>query len=108
MNASAENRDVFVALADPTRRSILTMLADEPLPVRQLSERFPVTRPAISRHLRILKEAGLVVDHKQGRQRLYAVQPDQLAELREWIRRFDRHWEASLAKLKSYVEQTNG
>lgn len=97
--------DVFTALADATRRQILIILAEEPLPVRQLSERFPVTRPAISRHLRILKEAGLVRDHKRGRKRLYAVQPEQLNELRRWIDHFDSHWKQSLNELKSYVEE---
>ena len=82
------------ALGDPTRRGIFDLLRRGPLPVGEIARRMPVSRPAVSQHLRVLKEAGLVVDEPAGARRLYAVSPDGLASLRAYVEGF---WEDALA-----------
>ena len=89
------------ALGDPTRRAILDHLLAGPLPVGRLATRFPVSRPAISQHLRVLKEAGLVVDEARGTRRLYALNPAAFGSLREY---FDEFWSQALAAFKARVE----
>jgi DNA-binding transcriptional ArsR family regulator len=90
------------ALGDGTRRAILARLVKEgPLPVGELAREFPMTRPAISQHLRILKRANLVTDHAVGTRRLYAVNPEALASLRTY---FERFWAEALAAFKQRVE----
>ena len=76
---------VFRAIADPTRRLLLQALRGGPLSVNRLAESFPVTRPAISKHLRCLREAGLVSEERQGRRRIYRLQPQALADVRGWV-----------------------
>ena len=100
MNAYHETQ--LDAIGDATRRAILARLIAGPLPVGTLAEEFPVTRPAISRHLRILKEANLVIDRAEGTRRLYQVNPAGLASLREY---FDRFWSQALAAFKEKVEE---
>ena len=85
--------DALSAAAEPTRRRILQLLASGPLSVTELSEQFPVTRSAISQHLLVLSDAGLVVARKAGRQRFYSVVPGGIARLRAEI---DRFWSAEL------------
>ena len=90
------------ALGDGTRRGILAHLLKEgPLPVGELARKFPVSRPAISQHLRILKRADLVTDRADGARRVYAVNPDALASLRTY---FERFWAEALANFKRQVE----
>jgi DNA-binding transcriptional ArsR family regulator len=90
------------ALGDGTRRAILARLVKEgPLPVGELAREFPMSRPAISQHLRVLKGANLVTDHAEGARRLYAVNPEALASLRTY---FERFWTEALAALKRRVE----
>ena len=89
------------ALGDPTRRAILAQLLNGPLAVGQLSGRFPVSRPAISQHLRILKEARLVTDVAAGTRRLYAIDPAGFRALRDY---FDEFWGTALAEFKKQVE----
>jgi DNA-binding transcriptional ArsR family regulator len=84
----------MTALGDPTRRAIFERLADGPRPVGELAEELPVSRPAVSQHLKVLKEAGLVVDRKAGTRRLYQVDPQAVAELRAY---FDSFWDQALA-----------
>jgi len=84
-------------LGDPTRRRIFERLRGGPLPVGELAADLPVSRPAVSQHLRVLKEAGLVVDRKVGTRRLYEVAPDGLQGLRDW---FDDFWSEALAAYK--------
>src|SRR5689334_7259141 len=96
--------DVYEAIADSSRRKILVMLAGKDLSVQDISAKFPVSRPAISKHLRILREAGLVDEHKVGRRRLYHLQVEKLAELREWVSYFDQFWVDKLNALKVLVE----
>lgn len=97
--------DVFAAIADPTRREIVSLLARQPMPVQMLAHRFPVTRPAISRHLKVLRQAGLVSEQKEGRQRVYRLQPERLQEVRDWVLYFDQFWLEALSKLKTLVEE---
>jgi DNA-binding transcriptional ArsR family regulator len=94
------------ALGDATRRAILVRLADNgPLAVGQLARDFPISRPAISQHLRVLKEANLVVDRAAGTRRLYAVNPDAIESLRTY---FDRFWSRALAAFKKKIDSKEG
>jgi DNA-binding transcriptional ArsR family regulator len=90
------------ALGDPTRRAILERLLNGPLPVGELARTFPVSRPAISQHLRVLKQAHLVVDRPVGNRRLYAVDPAGVEALRAY---FDRFWTQALAAFKKVAEE---
>ena len=92
------------ALGDPTRRAILERLVKGPLPVGELARQFPVSRPAISQHLRVLKKAHLVVDTPVGTRRLYAVDPEGIDALRAY---FDRFWTQALDAFKRMAEQTS-
>jgi DNA-binding transcriptional ArsR family regulator len=80
--------DVVAALADPVRRQILEMLRDGPLPARRIAERFPISRPAVSRHLRVLRESGLVHDTPDGRERVYRLDPAPLGAVTAWLAAF--------------------
>jgi DNA-binding transcriptional ArsR family regulator len=90
------------ALGDPTRRAILTRLIDGPLPVGELARDFPVSRPAISQHLRVLKQAQLVVDRPAGNRRLYQLNPAGFETLREY---FEQFWGQALSAFKREVEK---
>jgi DNA-binding transcriptional ArsR family regulator len=94
--------DGFAALGDPTRRAIFERLAGRPSPVGELAEAFPVSRPAVSQHLKVLKEAGLVTDRRDGNRRIYQADPDGVAALRSEL---DRFWSQALATFKTVVEQ---
>jgi DNA-binding transcriptional ArsR family regulator len=93
---------VWTALGDPTRKAIFELLAERPRPVGELAGELPVSRPAVSQHLRVLKEAGLVVDHAVGTRRIYRVDPDGLAGLRAELERF---WGKTLTAYKTAVEE---
>ena len=92
----------FAALADPTRREIFERLASEPSAVGELANELPVSRPAVSQHLKVLKEAGLVVDRAIGTRRVYEIDPHGLGELRAWL---DRFWGEALEAFKAEVER---
>src|SRR6266498_1376546 len=92
------------ALGDATRRTIFELLADGPRPVGEIARELPVTRPAVSQHLRVLKEAGLVIDRQRGTRRLYQLNPDGVDALRAY---FDGFWNRALAAYKQAAEQTN-
>jgi len=91
------------ALGDPTRRAIFELLTGGPLPVGELAGRLPISRPAVSQHLKVLKEAGLVVDHAAGTRRLYRIDPDGVGALRAWV---DGVWTTALAAFKAAAEKT--
>src|ERR687888_370245 len=93
------------ALGDPTRRTVLEQLRGGPLAVGEIASRLPVSRPAVSQHLRVLKEAGLVTERQNGTRRLYRVDPDGLAEVREYLEAF---WEEALASFKAAAEAKEG
>jgi DNA-binding transcriptional ArsR family regulator len=90
------------ALGDPTRRAIFERLASGPQPVGELARELPISRPAVSQHLRVLKDVGLVVDHQVGTRRLYQVDPVAVGALRAY---FDHYWSQALASFKAVVEQ---
>jgi DNA-binding transcriptional ArsR family regulator len=94
--------DAWTALGDPTRKAIFELLAERPRAVGQLADALPVSRPAVSQHLKVLKQAGLVVDQPIGTRRIYRVDPDGLAALRADLERF---WGKALAAYKATVEQ---
>jgi DNA-binding transcriptional ArsR family regulator len=96
---------ILQALSDPTRRAVLEELRSGPRAVGEIAERLPVSRPAVSQHLRVLKEAGLVTERQNGTRRLYRVEPDGLAELREYLEGF---WEEALAGFKAAAEKEEG
>ena len=90
------------AIADPTRRRVLELVRDAEVPAGEIAAQFPVSRPAVSRHLRVLREAGLVQERRVGRERLYRADPEPLAELREWL---DGYWAGRLDALKRLAEE---
>jgi DNA-binding transcriptional ArsR family regulator len=94
--------DGWTALGDPNRRAIFELLADRPRAVRELASELPISRPAVSQHLKVLKNARLVVDRRAGARRIYQVDPEGLAELRGYL---DRFWSQALAGFKTTVEQ---
>jgi DNA-binding transcriptional ArsR family regulator len=95
---------VFAALANPTRRDVLDLLLDGPRPVQEIAERFDMARPSVSEHLKVLRDAGLVSETKHGRQRLYAVEPDPLRDLQQWLAPYERFWRAKLASLGELLD----
>jgi DNA-binding transcriptional ArsR family regulator len=98
----AYQQSAFLALGDPTRLAILERLTDRPSAVVDLARELPVSRPAVSQHLRVLKDAGLVIDHAVGNRRVYRVDPDGLAGVRDQL---DRFWNKALAAYKATIEQ---
>ncbi len=103
--SSESERDVFQALADPTRRAILEVLRAGSRPVNDIASRFSISRPAISKHLRILREADLVKEVRVGRNRLYELQADPLRDIDAWLAHYRHMWQHQLRNLKRYVEQ---
>ncbi|AAU24433.1 metalloregulator ArsR/SmtB family transcription factor [Bacillus licheniformis] len=101
---SAAKHDVFQAVSDPSRRKMLELLAGKELPVTDISSHFPMSRTAVSKHLRVLSEAGLVSGRKAGREKLYRLHPEPLAELQQWLAYFDMYWDNKLSLLKHKVE----
>ncbi|SDE29182.1 DNA-binding transcriptional regulator, ArsR family [Paenibacillus sp. UNCCL117] len=104
MEAPAPKHDVFQAIADPTRRQLLRLLGEQELPVTVISSHFPMTRTAVSKHLRILSDAGLVSEQKVGREKRYKLQAEPLLELKRWLAYYERFWDNRLAALKLLVE----
>ena len=100
-------RDVFQALADPTRRAILTLLAAQALTVGQVAERFAVSRPAVSKHVKILEECGLVRIRDQGRERLCEADLGGLQEVAEWLEQHRRFWAGKLDALEQFLDSQN-
>jgi DNA-binding transcriptional ArsR family regulator len=100
----ARKYDVFQAIADPTRRKLLKLLVDEEMPVTVISSHFPMTRTAVSKHLRILSDAGLVKERKVGRETRYRLEAEPLLELKSWLAYYERFWENKMVALKRFVE----
>lgn len=105
MAQPALKHDVFQAIADPSRRVMLQLLSeDEEMPLNAISGHFPMSRTAVSKHLRVLSEAGLVKERKLGRETRYRLDAAPLQELKQWLAYYERFWENKLAMLKHYVE----
>lgn len=94
--------EVAAAIADPIRRRVLELVRDAEVPAGEIAAEFTVSRPAVSRHLRVLREAGLVRERRVGRERLYRADPEPLAELRAWL---DGYWAGRLDALKRLAEE---
>ena len=98
-------RDVFQALADPNRRAIIGLLANRRLTIKAVAEHFPISRPAVSRHVKILTECGLVVVHRKGRERFCEARLDKLNEVTNWIEQQQKTWEERLDRLDEYLSE---
>ena len=98
--ANAER--VFSALYDPTRRAVLERLRDGPKPVGEIARGLPVSRPAVSQHLKVLKEAGLVDDRSEGTRRIYHIDPKGLGAMRAWL---DQFWSSALDAFAAEIER---
>lgn len=105
MHRARAHADVFRAIADPTRRAILDRLRAGPTPVNALAEDFRQSRPAISKHLRVLRRARLVSEERVGRQRRYQLQPAPLQQVVGWIEGYRAIWQMNLNNLKRYLEE---
>jgi DNA-binding transcriptional ArsR family regulator len=98
-------RDVFQAIADPTRRQIINLIAGQSLNLNAIAENFDVSRQAISLHIKILTECGLITIHTQGRERFCEAKLDQLSEVAEWIEQYRMHFEKKLDSLEKYLNK---
>jgi DNA-binding transcriptional ArsR family regulator len=95
----------FHALADPTRRAVLDLLRHGSQPAGQIAEAFPISRPAISKHLRQLRKARLVVESRRGRHRVYQLNAEPLKAVDTWLEQYRQFWQMNLGNLKAFVEQ---
>ena len=98
-------RDVFQAIADPNRRAILSLLAVQRLTLNGVAEKFRISRPAVSKHIKILRECGLIVVHQQGRERYCEAKLDRLKEVSDWVEQSRRLWEGRLDRLDEYLQE---
>lgn len=103
-------RDVFQAIADPTRRTILDLLAEQSLTLNGIAEHFDISRPAISKHVKILVECGVVAVRQQGRERYCEVRVDKLNEVTDWVAQYRVAWEQRFDRLDEFLSehQTKG
>jgi DNA-binding transcriptional ArsR family regulator len=106
MHRARADSDVFRAIADPTRRAILDRLRAGPTAVNDLAADFAQSRPAISKHLKVLREARLVAEQRRGRERLYELRPIPLQRVVGWIEGYRAFWQQNLDSLKRYLEET--
>lgn len=104
MSRARASADVFHAVADPTRRAILDRLRDGGVPVAELASGFDMTRPAVSKHLRVLRQARLVQEEREGRQRVYRLTPEPLFDVSQWLESYRSFWSANLMSLKRHLE----
>ena len=103
-NSAALDRSAFAAISDPTRRAILDHLRDGELGAGEIASRFSVSRPAIARHVRVLRKAGLVRERRQAQKRFYSLAPEGLREVDRWLSPYRLYWAARLTDLKAFVE----
>jgi len=104
MARAATNSDVFNAVAEPRRRAILDLLAKEERPVQELVVALELDQPAVSKHLRVLREVGLVDIRKEGRQRLYRTNASGLKPVHDWVKRYEQYWQNQLERIKRSAE----
>ncbi len=102
------NNDVFSAIAHPIRRQILDHLSDGDLTVKGLAAQFDISRPAISQHLSVLLNVGLVSMHEEGRENIYRLEPERLREVEAWVRHYERFWSKKLDRLGDYLKRKAG
>ena len=97
-------RDVFQAIADPTRRAIISMISQQPLNLNAVAENFDISRPAISKHIKILTECGLITIKQQGRERYCEAKLKKLNQVSEWVEQYRQFWEQKLDALENYLD----
>ncbi len=98
-------RDVFQAIADPTRREIINLIAHQSLNLNSVAENFNVSRPAISKHIKILTECGLIMIRQEGRERYCEAKLDKLHEVSDWVDEYRKFWESKLDSLENYLAE---
>jgi DNA-binding transcriptional ArsR family regulator len=98
-------RDVFQAIADPTRRQIISMIAHDSLHLNLVAEKFHISRPAISKHIKILTECGLIVIKQEGRHRYCEARLEKLNEISTWVEQYRKFWEQKLDALEVYLDE---
>jgi DNA-binding transcriptional ArsR family regulator len=98
-------RDVFQAIADPTRREIINLIARKPMNLNTIAENFDMSRPAISQHIKILTECGMVVIKQQGRERFCEAKLETLSEVTDWVDQYRQFWNTKFKSLDSYLEK---
>jgi DNA-binding transcriptional ArsR family regulator len=98
-------RDVYQAIADPTRRAIINLIAEKPHNVNSIADKFDVSRQAVSLHIKILSDCGLLIIRQIGRDRICEPQLDRLGEVSVWVDRYRKHWEQKLDSLEKYVQK---
>lgn len=98
-------RDVFQAIADPTRREIIGLVAERPRNLNSIAEQFDMSRQAVSLHVRILSECGLITVRQQGRERYCEAKLDTLGKVAVWIEQYKQYWESSLDSLENYLAE---
>tara|TARA_R110002072_G_scaffold205281_3_gene363179 strand:- start:2058 stop:2384 length:327 start_codon:yes stop_codon:yes gene_type:complete len=96
-------RDVFQAIADPIRRDIIGLLAKDNLSVNHVAENFEISRPAVSKHLKILTECGIVTIEQRGRERICEIKPQNLIPVAEWVDQYRKLWESKLDSFENYL-----
>ncbi|WP_035604823.1 metalloregulator ArsR/SmtB family transcription factor [Haloferula sp. BvORR071] len=97
--------DVFDAISHPARRQMIDLLADTDRSVNSITESFQMSRPAVSQHLRVLLDAGLVTEQRHGRERRYRLVPERLSPVREWIAHYERFWDDRLQRLQKHLAE---
>lgn len=102
-----QHQEIFRAVADPTRRAIIDLLKDEEMTTGAVAQHFAMSRPAVSKHLKILEAGGLVVRHQRGRENYNRLEAARLKRLADWINQFEVYWDDSLTRLKMKVEKDN-
>lgn len=105
MTQSAVKYDVFQAIADPTRRNILQLLAASDKPISNISEHFAISRTAVVKHLKILEQAELISAEKKGREKIYTLHSERLQEIEDWLQYFHLFWDNKLVQLQRMVEE---
>ncbi|MEE3807824.1 metalloregulator ArsR/SmtB family transcription factor [Lysinibacillus fusiformis] len=105
MTQSAVKYDVFQAIADPTRRNILQILAASDRPISNISEHFAISRTAVVKHLKILEQAELISAEKKGREKIYTLHSERLQEIEDWLQYFHLFWDNKLVQLQRIVEE---
>lgn len=98
-------RDVFQAIADPTRRRIIGMIVEQPLNLNSVAEKFHISRPAVSKHMKILTECGLVIIKQKGRERYCEAKLQKLTEVSDWVEQYRQFWEQKLDALENYLNE---
>jgi DNA-binding transcriptional ArsR family regulator len=108
MSREDKGNDIFQAIAHPVRRRVLDLLRDGAKPAMTLARPFEVSAPAISQHLKVLKDAGLVTERRMGRQRVYELNPKPLQKVHGWLSPYEKFWEMKLDALGAYLRRTHG